>query len=195
MAKQLRAALIAFVLLTVITGVIYPLLITVVGQIFFPYQANGSLIVQNGAVLGSALIGQVTDDPAYFWWRPSAVNAMQGASPEALIASGATNYGWTSAELAEQVAEREAVIRSAHDLSDEMAIPADILFASASGLDPHISPEAAALQIDRVAGARGLDRDRVERLVTQYTESRQFGVLGEARVNVLLLNLALADIE
>lgn len=195
MLKQFRVALTVFILLTVITGVIYPLLITVAGQTLFPYQANGSLIVQNEKVVGSLLIGQVTDDPAYFWWRPSAVNAMQGASPEALIASGATNYGWTNATLAEQVAEREAALRAAHDLSDEAPLPADLLFASASGLDPHISLQAAAMQADRVARARGLDRDQLERLIARYTENRQFGVLGEPRVNVLLLNLALDGAE
>jgi K+-transporting ATPase ATPase C chain len=195
MAKQMRAALTAFILLSVITGVIYPLLMTGVGQVFFQYQANGSLIEQDGQIIGSALIGQTTDDPAYFWWRPSAVNAMQGSSPDALIASGATNYGWTNAALAEQVAERAAVIRTANDLADDAPIPTDLLFASASGLDPHISPEAAALQIDRVTTVRGLDRAQVETLIAQYTELPQFGIFGEPRVNVLLLNLALDGLE
>lgn len=195
MAKQFRAALTAFILLTVITGVIYPLLMTAIGQVLFPYQANGSLVVQYGEVVGSSLIGQTTDDPAYFWWRPSAVNAMQGSSPEALIASGATNYGWTNAALARQVEERAADIRAANHLADDMPIPADLLFASASGLDPHISPEAAALQIERVADVRGLDRAEVEALVAQHTEVPQFGILGEPHVNVLLLNLALDGLE
>lgn len=195
MAKQFRAALTAFILLSVVTGVIYPLTMTGVGQVLFPVQANGSLIIQNGEIVGSSLIGQTTDDPAYFWWRPSAVNAMQGSSPEALIASGATNYGWTNATLTEQVTERAAAIRAANGLSGDTLIPADLLFASASGLDPHISPAAAALQIDRVADARGLEYVQVETLVAQYTESPQFGVLGEPRVNVLLLNLALDGLE
>ncbi len=195
MAKQLRAALTAFILLSLITGVLYPLLMTGIGQVFFPYQANGSLIVQDGQVVGSALIGQTTDDPAYFWWRPSAVNAMQGSSADALTASGATNYGWTNATLADQVVERAAAIRAAHNLPEDAPIPSDLLFASASGLDPHISPEAAALQIDRVAQARGLERAQVESLTTQYTEAPQFGILGQPRVNVLLLNLALDSIE
>lgn len=195
MTTQIRAALAAFIALTVITGVIYPLAMTVIGQVLFPYQANGSLIVQDGQVVGSALIGQSTDDPRYFWWRPSAVNAMQGSSPDALIASGATNYGWTNATLAEQVAERAASLRAAHNLPDDAAIPADLLFASASGLDPHISPEAAALQIDRVAEARSLDRAAVAQLVAQHTEQPQLGVLGQPRVNVLLLNLALDGIQ
>lgn len=195
MFRQLRAAVITFALLTLITGVIYPLAMTVIGQVLFPYQANGSLIVQDGQAVGSALIGQSTDDPRYFWWRPSAVNAMQGSLPDALIASGASNFGWTSAALAEQVAERAAALRTAHNLPDDAAIPADLLFASASGLDPHISPEAAALQIDRVAEARSLDRAAVDQLVAQYTEPPQLGVLGQPRVNVLLLNLALDGIQ
>jgi K+-transporting ATPase ATPase C chain len=195
MVKQIRTALVAFILLTLITGAFYPLLMTGVGQVLFPFQANGSLIVKNGNVVGSSIIGQTTDSMAYFWWRPSAVNAMQGSSPESLIASGATNYGWTNAAQAEQVAERETAIRTANGLSNDTPIPADLLFASASGLDPHISPEAAALQINRVAEARNLDRTQVEALVTQYTESPQFGIFGEPRVNVLLLNLALDGLE
>lgn len=195
MAKQFRAALTAFVILSLITGVVYPLLMTGIGQIFFPYQANGSLIVQDGEVVGSSLIGQTTNDPAYFWWRPSAVNAMQGSSSEVLVASGATNYGWTNATLAEQVTQRADSIRAAHNLAVDAPIPADLLFASASGLDPHISPEAAALQIERVADVRGLERAQVEALVAQHTEPPQFGILGEPRVNVLLLNLALDGLE
>jgi K+-transporting ATPase ATPase C chain len=195
MAKQMRAALTAFILLTVITGVLYPLLMTGIGQVVFPVQANGSLIEQDGQIVGSALIGQTTDDPAYFWWRPSAVNAMQGSSPDALISSGATNYGWTNATLADQVTERAAAIREANGSANDAPIPADLLFASGSGLDPHISPEAAALQIERVANVRGLERAQVETLVAQYTEAPQLGVLGEPRVNVLLLNLALDGLE
>jgi K+-transporting ATPase ATPase C chain len=192
MAQQLRAALVAFILLTVITGVVYPLLMTGIGQVFFPAQANGSLIVRDGAAVGSTLIGQVNDDPAYFWGRPSAVNAMQGGM---LLASGATNYGWTNATLAAQVEERAAALRAAHNLADDAPLPPDLLFASASGLDPHISPEAAALQIDRMASARGLDRTQVAALVAQYTEPPQFGIFGQPRVNVLLLNLALEAVE
>jgi K+-transporting ATPase ATPase C chain len=195
MINQLRVALAAFILLTVITGVVYPLLITVIGQVIFPYQANGSLIIQDGQVTGSTLIGQSINDPAYFWSRPSAVNYMQGSTPEALISSGATNYGWTNATLSEQIEERSAAIREAHNLNADATIPSDLLFASASGLDPHISPEAAALQIDRVAEARGLDSSQVRDLVEQYTESPQFGLFGQPRVNVLLLNLALDGLQ
>ncbi|MBL8133538.1 MAG: potassium-transporting ATPase subunit KdpC [Anaerolineae bacterium] len=192
--KHLRAALTAFVLLTLLTGVVYPLSITAIGQLLFPVQANGSLIIRDGQIVGSSLVGQTTDAPAYFWGRPSAVNVMQGSSG-AVIASGATNSGWTSVTLAEQVAARGAALRAAHGLSADETIPAELLFASASGIDPHISPEGAALQIDRVAAARGLDRARVEALVAEHTEMPQFGFLGMPRVNVLLLNLALDSIE
>lgn len=198
MVKQFQTALVTFIALTIITGVLYPLLMTGVGQVLFPAQANGSLIERDGQVVGSALIGQTTNDPRYFWWRPSAVNAMQRsapASPEALAASGASNAGWTNAALAEQVAARAADLRTANHLADDAPIPSDLLFASGSGLDPHISPEAAALQIDRVAGARGLVHAQVEALVAQYTEAPQFGIFGQPRVNVLLLDLALDRLQ
>lgn len=194
MATQLRATLVAFLLLSIITGVAYPLAMTGLGQLLFPFQANGSLLKRDGQIVGSALIGQQTDDPAYFWSRPSAVGYMQGSTPDSLIASGATNYGWTSAAMAEKVAERTAAIRSANALPDTTPIPADLLFASASGLDPHISPAAAALQVERVAQARSLSRAQVEALVAQYTEQPQLGLLGEPRVNVLRLNLALDEL-
>jgi K+-transporting ATPase ATPase C chain len=193
MVKQLRAALMAFVLMTVITGVIYPLGVTVIGQVAFPVQSNGSLIERDGVVVGSSLIGQTTEDAAYFWSRPSAVGYMQ-SQDGTLITSGATNYGWTNATWAGLVNERADAIRAAHDLSADAPIPADLLMASASGLDPHISPEAAAVQIDRVAAARGLERTEIADLVAAYTEAPQVGILGQPRVNVLLLNLALDDL-
>jgi len=192
MLKQLRAALAAFFLLTLITGVLYPLLVTVIGQVALADTANGSLIARDGQIVGSALIGQTTTDLAYFWGRPSTVNAMQGG---ALTASGASNAGWTNAVWAQTVADRAAQLRAAHGLAADAPLPPDLLFASASGIDPHISPTAAALQIDRVAAARGLDRTQVEALVAQHTESPQFGLLGQPRVNVLLLNLALDALE
>jgi K+-transporting ATPase ATPase C chain len=191
MMKSLRAALVAFALLTLITGVIYPLLITGIGQALFPYQANGSLIERDGQIVGAALIGQSTDDPAHFWARPSANAYMQGSAPDALIASSGTNAGWTNAALAAAVTERADAIRAAHDLPADVPIPPDLLFASSSGLDPHISPEAAALQIERIATARGVDAALIRDLVAHYTESPQLGVFGQPRVNVLLLNLAL----
>lgn len=192
MFKQLRAALTAFLLLTLITGVVYPLLVTVIGQVALADAANGSLITRDGQIVGSALIGQTTTDPAYFWGRPSAVNTMQGGT---LTASGASNAGWTNAAWAQTVRDRAAALRAAHGLAADAPIPADLLTASASGLDPHISPAAAAFQIDRVAAARGLDRAAVETLVAQHTEAPQFGLLGQPRVNVLALNLALDAVQ
>jgi K+-transporting ATPase ATPase C chain len=181
--------------LTILTGVIYPLAITLAAQVLFPVKANGSLVIIDGEVVGSELIGQMTDDPRYFWSRPSAVNYMQGSSPEALGSSGATNHGSTNATLVEQVAEREAAFREANGISEDVAVPAEMLHASGSGLDPNISPEAARLQIGRVAEARGLARDAVAQLVEQYVELPQLGVLGQPRVNVLLLNLALEALQ
>jgi K+-transporting ATPase ATPase C chain len=174
--------------LTVITGLLYPLFVTGVAQVVFASQANGSLIDHNGELVGSALIGQANQDPRYFWPRPSAV----GYDP---LPSGATNWGPTSAELAAAVAGRAAAIRQAHHLAPAAPIPNDLLFASASGLDPHISPAAARLQIERVAAARHLDPTQVADLVRQFTEDPQLGILGQPRVNVLLLNLALDEVE
>jgi K+-transporting ATPase ATPase C chain len=195
MTKQLRTALLTFVILTVITGVVYPLVVTLVAQVAFPYQANGSLIERDGQIIGSALIGQGTSDRAYFWSRPSAVNYMLGTAPDALGASGGSNAGWTNRALAEAAAERAAAIRAAHDLAGDAPIPADLLFASGSGLDPHISPEAARLQMARVAETRGLRLESVSQLVDQFTEAPQVGVFGQPRVNVLLLNLALDELQ
>ncbi|MBK8021570.1 MAG: potassium-transporting ATPase subunit KdpC [Chloroflexi bacterium] len=195
MLKTLRAAATAFIILTLLTGVIYPLSITALGQFLFPYQANGSLITRDGQVVGSELIGQSLSDPAYFWGRPSAVNTMLGSAPGALSASGASNAGWTSATLSEQVTERAETIRAAHNLSPEAPLPPDLLFASGSGIDPHISPEAAALQVSRVATARQLEESQVQALVDRFTEGPQAGILGQPKVNVLLLNLALDEVS
>jgi K+-transporting ATPase ATPase C chain len=177
--------------LAVITGVIYPLLVTIVGQVVFPLQANGSLLTVGGTVVGSSLIGQANDDPRYFWSRPSTVNYMQGTSPDSLGSSGATNLSSTSAKLAADVAAQEASFRAGNNLSAEIAIPDEMLHASASGLDPHISPEAARLQVERVALARGIPVEAVSRLVEQGVTPPQLGFLGEPTVNVLQLNLAL----
>lgn len=193
--KNLRPVLVNFVLLTIITGVVYPLFVALIAQVIFPAQANGSLITVDGQILGSELIGQSTTDPRYFWARPSAVNYMQGTSGDAPGSSGAANLGSTSAALASAVAAREAAFRQAHNLPDDVAIPQEMIFASGSGLDPHISPEAARLQIDRVAAARGIDRERVAELVEQHVEAPALGFLGQPRVNVLLLNLALDELE
>jgi len=195
MMKQIIIGLRMLAVMTILTGVIYPLVITGVAQVIFPYQANGSLLTRDDIVVGSALIGQQTNDPRYFWSRPSAVNTMQGTTPEQIGSSGATNHGWTSAALADAVAERSTTFRSDNLLNDDAEIPADVLFASGSGLDPHLSPEAAYLQVERVAAARGLDTQAVTDLVDTYVESPQLGFLGEPRVNVLLLNLALDALE
>jgi potassium-transporting ATPase KdpC subunit len=195
MMKHTIIGLRMLVVLTILTGVIYPLLVTGVAQVVFPYQANGSLLTRDDVVVGSELIGQQTDDPRYFWWRPSAVNAMQGTTPAQLGSSGASNAGWTNAALANAVAERSDAFRSDNLLNDDAEIPADVLFASGSGLDPHISPDAAYLQVARVASERGLDTETVSELVDQYVEAPQVGFLGEPRVNVLLLNLALDALQ
>jgi len=193
--KEFRPALVMFISLTLITGVVYPLLVTLIAQTFFPVQANGSLITVDNQIIGSSLIGQMTDNPRYFWSRPSAVSYMEGASLDSLASSGATNYGSTNEVLAENVVMREQAFRAANNVPDDVTVPVEMLFASGSGLDPHISPEAARLQIDRVAEARGLERETVANLVEQYVEVPQLGFLGQPRVNVLLLNLALDGIQ
>lgn len=195
MFKQFIPAARMLMILTVITGVLYPLSITAFAQMLFPAQANGSLMIVDGVTVGSSLIGQVTDDPRYFWPRPSAVDTMLGSSLDAPGSSGATNFGGTSAILAQAVAEREAAFRVAHNLPDDAAVPVEMLFASGSGLDPHISPESARWQVERVAAARDLDTETVTALVEAYVEAPTLGILGQPRVNVLLLNLALDALE
>ena len=175
-----------FIVLTLVTGVLYPLLVTVIGQIVFPHQANGSLIEQNGKVAGSALIGQPFSDPKYFWGRPSAT----GPYPYNAAASSGSNLGPLNPALAEAVKARIQALHNA-DTGNTTPAPVDLVTASASGLDPQISPAAAEYQITRVAWARNMEVQAVRDGVAKYTEGRQFGVLGEPRVNVLLLNLAL----
>ena len=183
---QLRPALMTLLLLTIITGLLYPLAVTGVAQALFPRQANGSLIVQNGQVLGSSLIGQPFDDLKYFWSRPSATSPF----PYNAAASGGSNLGPTNPALIKAVQDRVATLTAA-DPDNPLPIPVDLITASGSGLDPHLSPAAADYQVRRVARARGMDEDVVRRLVAEHTEGRQWGVLGELRVNVLLVNLAL----
>jgi K+-transporting ATPase ATPase C chain len=186
MLAQLRPAIMVFALLAVITGVIYPYVITGVAQAVFPAQANGGLIYRNGQPVGSALIGQPFDDPKYFWGRLSATSPF----PYNAAASSGSNYGPLSSALTDAAQSRIAALKVA-DPGNNQLIPVDLVTSSASGLDPHISVAAALYQVPRVARARGLSQDQVRALVMQFTEGRQFGILGEPRVNVLKLNLAL----
>jgi len=190
MKDQIRPALTMLVILTLLTGLAYPLAVTGLAQLFFPDQANGSLIVRDGKVIGSQLIGQYFDKPEYFWPRPSATMPF----PYNAAASGGSNLGPTNPALIEAVKARVAALRAA-DPGNELPIPVDLVTASGSGLDPHISPAAALYQLKRVARTRGLDENTVQTLVTHHTEGRQFGLLGERRVNVLLLNLALDSLK
>ena len=184
--KELRTAFLVLVALTGVTGVAYPLVVTGLAQLLFPSQANGSLIVEDGRVRGSALIGQSFDDPRYFWSRPSATAPF----PDNAAASSGSNLGPLNDALRDAVKGRVDALRAA-DPGNTAPVPADLVTASASGLDPHITPAAAAFQAGRVARVRGLDRARVDALVAEHTEGRWLGLLGEPRVNVLLLNLAL----
>ncbi len=196
MVKQLLfVPLRMLIILTLLTGFIYPGIVTALATPFFSVQAAGSILDIEGVVVGSSLIGQANQAPDYFWPRPSAVNYMAGSNATALGSSGASNAGQTSATLAAQVAERAATFRAANGLAADVALPPDVLFASGSGLDPHSSPQAAQLQVARVAAARGLEPTLVAALVDQYTEAPQLGFLGEPRVNVLLLNLALDRVQ
>lgn len=189
MLKELKPALLMLAVLTVITGAAYPLVVTGLAQAVFPRQANGSLIEQDGKVVGSELIGQPFTDPKYFWSRPSAT----GPVPYNAGASSGSNLGPTNPALAETVKARIAALKTA-DLGNTAPVPLDLVTASGSGLDPHISPAAAAWQAPRIARLRGLAPDHVHALIEKYTDGRQFGVLGEPRVNVLRLNLVL-DVE
>lgn len=186
MLRTFKEALRMLVVWTIITGVLYPLLITAIAQGVFPGPANGGLIEQNGKAVGSSLIGQPFSDPKYFWGRPSATAPM----PYNAAASSGSNQGPLNPALADAVKTRVAALRAADPEAVE-PVPADLVTASASGLDPHVSPAAANYQIARVAKARRLAVDRVRELVEQHTEGRQLGFLGEPVVNVLHLNLAL----
>ena len=186
MTAHLRPALMTLVLFTLITGVAYPLLVTGVAQGVFPGRANGSLIVKDGTVVGSALIGQPFDDPRYFWGRPSATSPF----PYNAAASSGSNLSPTNPALIGAVQGRVDALRAA-DPTNRVAVPVDLVTASGSGLDPHIGPAAALYQVSRVARERNLSPDAVRALVDRHTEGRLLGFLGEPRVNVLALNLAL----
>jgi K+-transporting ATPase ATPase C chain len=186
MNTQLRPALTLFVLLSLITGLAYPLAVTGIAQTLFPRQANGSLVERNGQPVGSGLIGQAFTDPGHFWSRPSAT----APTPYNAANSGGSNLAPTAPALAEAVQARIAALRAA-DPGNTAPVPVDLVTASASGLDPHISRAAADYQAARVARARGLPVPAVSALVAQHTEGRWLGFIGEPRVNVLALNLAL----
>jgi K+-transporting ATPase ATPase C chain len=192
MMAQLRPALVILLALTVITGVVYPLAITGIAQVVFPHQANGSVIVQNGKAAGSELIGQEFTDPKYFWGRLSATGdfAYNAFNAQTLTGSSGSNYGPLNPALTKAAQDRIDALKSA-DPGNSSPIPVDLVTASGSGLDPNISVAAALYQAPRVARLRGLSLSQVQELIAQHTQGRQLGFLGEPRVNVLELNLAL----
>jgi potassium-transporting ATPase KdpC subunit len=187
--EQLRPALVILALLTVITGVIYPLVTTGLAQAIFPGKANGSIITRDGGAVGSALIGQPFDDPKYFWGRLSATGPAYNAAD-----SSGSNYGPLNPALAEAAQARIAALHAA-DQGNSEEVPVDLVTASGSGLDPHISVAAAYYQVGRVARSRGLPESDVRALVDRHVEGRQLGFIGESRVNVLQLNLALDEVS
>jgi potassium-transporting ATPase KdpC subunit len=184
--REIRPALLIFLVLTLITGIAYPLVVTAIAKVMFPSQAAGSLIQDGDKIIGSALVGQSFSDPKYFWSRPSATSPQ----PYNAASSSGSNQGPTNPALSDAVKGRIEALHSA-DPGAKATVPVDLVTASGSGLDPHISPAAAEYQVIRIAHARGLPEATVRQLVAEYTEGRQLGVLGEPRVNVLLLNLAL----
>jgi potassium-transporting ATPase KdpC subunit len=188
MFTHIRSAILMFLALTVITGIIYPLLVTGAAHVLFPWQAEGSLLVRDGQTVGAALVGQSFTDPKYFWGRPSATSP----APYDASSSQGSNLGPTNPDLVQAVRQRVLALREA-DPGNQTPIPVDLVTASASGLDPHISPAAAAFQVARVARARKLDEQAIRDVVARHTERRTAGLLGEPRVNVLQLNLALDE--
>ncbi len=197
MLKEIRPAIVLIVALTAITGLVYPLVMTGIAGVIFPYQAQGSLIVKDGKIVGSALIGQVFADDKYFHGRPSATNAPDPKdatktidAPYNAVNSMGSNLGPTSKALVDRV---KADMDKLKKENPSAPVPVDLVTTSGSGLDPHISPVAALFQVPRVAKARNMPEDRVRQLVAERTEGRTFGLLGEPRVNVLELNLALDE--
>ena len=190
MRTQLRPALVTLAALTLITGLLYPLVITGLAQMLFPRQANGSLLLIDGKPVGSSLLGQPFDAPKYFWGRPSTTSPF----PYNAAASSASNLGPTNDALMKAVQARMDRFKAA-DPDNPLPLPVDLVTASGSGLDPHISPASAAYQVRRVARVRGVEEGMIRQLVSHHTEGRQFGILGEPRVNVLTLNLALDTVK
>ena len=190
MWRQIRIALILLGVFTVVTGIIYPLGVTGISQVFFRHKANGSIIEDNGKITGSELIGQQFSDPKYFWGRLSSTSSFEYNA----TASSGSNYGLLNPELREAIEARIDALK-AIDPENNQSIPIDLVTFSASGLDPHISIAAANYQVSRVARYRGISEEQVYELVTRFTEGRQLGILGEPRVNVLKLNLALDEIK
>jgi K+-transporting ATPase ATPase C chain len=191
MKTQTIIALKFLLFMTILTGIVYPLLMTGVAQLSFPYKANGSLVMKDGKILGSELIGQKFDSTIYFWSRPSAI----GYNP---IPSGASNYGPTSDILKKQVTARRILFATKNSIKDITGVPKEMIFASGSGLDPHISPEAAVLQVQRVATARNFNetqKQKLLRLIRDKTDEPQFFLFGEPRINVFELNLAVDNIR
>jgi K+-transporting ATPase ATPase C chain len=190
MMKQMKPAILMLLVMTVVTGLVYPLLTTGVAQLVFPYQANGSLIERNGKLVGSALIGQQFAEPRYFWGRLSGA----GTYPYNASASGGTNFGPLNPALADNAKARiDALAKAAQDagVKPDKAVPIDLVTASGSGLDPHISVAAAEIQLARVAKVRGVADEKVRELVAANTEGKWLRIFGDVRVNVLKLNLAL----
>ena len=177
----------------VVAGVIYPVVMTILAQVAFHGQANGSLVERDGKIIGSAMLAQQFQGTNYFWPRPSACG--YGTGPSGLVASSGSNLGPTSGPLSTNVLNNIAAFINGNNLPTNTVVPADMVFASGSGVDPHISPEAARLQIARVAASRGVSEDKVKALVDRFTEPPQWGFLGQARVNVLLLNAALDEMD
>ncbi|MFZ0548833.1 MAG: potassium-transporting ATPase subunit KdpC [Candidatus Promineifilaceae bacterium] len=190
LAKQLRTTLTLLGLFTLLTGALYPLFVTAIAQIAFPFQANGSLVERNGVIYGSELIGQPFDDPSYFWGRPSLTQPY----PYNGGASAGSNLSPSNPELTARIAARIEALKAA-DPANPLPIPVDLITDSGSGLDPHISPATAEYQVERIARLRGLDPSLVHQLVENSVEGRTFGLFGEPRVNVFYLNLALDNLQ
>lgn len=187
MLSQIRPAVVSFAALTLVTGVLYPAAVTIVAKVAFADKAEGSIITRDGHPIGSSLIGQNFADTSYFWPRPSSA----GANGYDAVSGSGSNLGPSNPALHEAIAARVKAVKAAHPDRASQPVPTDLVTASGSGLDPHLSPEAIDYQVERVAHARGLNPSDLRRIVTAHTEQRTFGVLGEPRVNVVELNLAL----